>query len=231
MVCDFIVLAIMDKSKRERSANFSIEERDLLLSLLRPYQSILESKESSAAMWRKKKAAWINIQNAFNARSREMFRSIKTLRLKYEGLKRMVRIKSSMRSRPRTEDDKNTVTLDNVKEELKDTIHSSIELPSSNEGFESTTYSDDSDALPQCQQLPVDLQKKTKLDELTQARLELIQLKRKILEAEFNEKKRVWQFEHNERLKEAEFREKERKWKEEEYTSKIKLDKLRRELS
>lgn len=59
-------------------------------------------------------------------------------------------------------------------------------------------------------------------DELTKAKLELVQLQKQFLEAEILEKKKVWEFEENERKKEAEFKEKERKWKEEEYKMKLK---------
>ncbi|XP_045507758.1 uncharacterized protein LOC123703710 [Colias croceus] len=63
--------------------------------------------------------------------------------------------------------------------------------------------------------------KKTLFDELTQAKLELVQLQRDFLEAEISEKKKVWEFEESERKKEAEFKEKERKWIEEEYKLKL----------
>lgn len=55
-------------------------------------------------------------------------------------------------------------------------------------------------------------------DKLTEAKLELIQLQKQLLEAEIIEKKKEW-----------EFNEKERQWKEEEY--KLKLLKLRKEIN
>lgn len=62
---------------------------------------------------------------------------------------------------------------------------------------------------------------RTLFDQLTQAKLELVQLQKSFLEEEIKEKKKVWEFEENERKKDAEFKEKERKWKEEEYKLKL----------
>ncbi|CAD0245923.1 unnamed protein product [Spodoptera exigua] len=306
----------MDKVKRDRSANFSLHEREILVSLVQKYHAVLENKQSDASTWKMKEAAWESIQNEFNARSGGIFRSTKTLKVKYEGLKRTVRKKSAAcRSELyRTGGGKNTAPpLDNVEEQIKAMITLSAD------GLESIF---DSDVLPQNQEDTIDVPKmeeflripplqmdttevveseatqnqvvllvtnefeplppttsaetvletnilkvdnvndkalhetpngrcgttpttsankkwdvtsrrnlksrkhpalianvpkKTLFDELTQAKLELVQLQKDFLEAEINEKKKVWEFEENERKKEAEFKEKERKWKEEEY--------------
>lgn len=73
------------------------------------------------------------------------------------------------------------------------------------------------------------------MDDFTQARLELVQLQKTLLEAEQIEKKKEWEFQdkerkwkEEERQKEKEFRDKKRKWKEEEY--KLRIEKLRMEL-
>ncbi|KAF9411157.1 hypothetical protein HW555_005747 [Spodoptera exigua] len=269
----------MDKVKRDRSANFSLHEREILVSLVQKYHAVLENKQSDASTWKMKEAAWESIQNEFNARSGGIFRSTKTLKVKYEGLKRTVRKKSAAcRSELyRTGGGKNTAPpLDNVEEQIKAMITLSAD------GLESIF---DSDVLPQNQEDTIDVPKmeeflripplqmdttevveseatqnqvvllvtnefeplppttsaetvletnilkvdnvnanvpkKTLFDELTQAKLELVQLQKDFLEAEINEKKKVWEFEENERKKEAEFKEKERKWKEEEYKLKL----------
>ncbi|KAF9407963.1 hypothetical protein HW555_001341 [Spodoptera exigua] len=292
----------MDKVKRDRSANFSLHEREILVSLVQKYHAVLENKQSDASTWKMKEAAWESIQNEFNARSGGIFRSTKTLKVKYEGLKRTVRKKSAAcRSELyRTGGGKNTAPpLDNVEEQIKAMITLSAD------GLESIF---DSDVLPQNQEDTIDVPKMEEFlripplqmdttevveSEATQnqvvllvtnefeplppttsaetvletnilkvdnvndkalhetpngrcgttpttsankkwdvtsrrnlksrkhpaliAKLELVQLQKDFLEAEINEKKKVWEFEENERKKEAEFKEKERKWKEEEY--------------
>ncbi|KAF9410086.1 hypothetical protein HW555_010748 [Spodoptera exigua] len=86
-----------------------------------------------------KEAAWESIQNEFNARSGGIFRSTKTLKVKYEGLKRTVRKKSAAcRSELyRTGGGKNTAPpLDNVEEQIKamitlsaDGLENTIDVP------------------------------------------------------------------------------------------------------
>ncbi|XP_072945310.1 uncharacterized protein [Epargyreus clarus] len=116
---------VMDKVKRDRSANFSLPERDILVSLVQKYQTVLENKKSDASTWKMKEAAWESIQNEFNARSGGTFRSTKTLKVKYEGLKRTVRKKSAaIRSELyRTGGGSNKApSLDNVEEQIKSMI-------------------------------------------------------------------------------------------------------------
>lgn len=133
----------MHKVKRERSANFNVEERDILVSLALKYKDILENKQSDASTWKTKEKAWKCIEGEFNARSGGPPRSNKTLRIKYEGLKRTVRKKSAaIRSELyRTGGGCNTaVPLDNTEEKLKGIITLSVD------GLESLY---DSDVLPQ----------------------------------------------------------------------------------
>uniref|UniRef100_A0A2A4JYT3 Regulatory protein zeste n=1 Tax=Heliothis virescens TaxID=7102 RepID=A0A2A4JYT3_HELVI len=269
-----------------------------------------------------KEAAWKSIENEFNARSGGTFRSTKTLKVKYEGLKRTVRKKSAaIRSELyRTGGGQNKAPiLDNVEEQIKamislstdglQSIYDSDILPQTKEDqdiiddtkvaeftgisvidtdipevVESETTQNQvlllvtneceplqpttsTDIVPEEKNiitgnkndnalldtptrniitpstankkwdvtsrrnlksrkhpaLIANVPKKTLFDELTQAKLELVQLQKKFLEEEIIEKKKVWEFEENERKKEAEFKEKERKWKEEEY--KLKLQK------
>ncbi|XP_072945312.1 uncharacterized protein [Epargyreus clarus] len=116
---------VMDKVKRDRSANFSLPERDILVSLVQKYQTVLENKKSDASTWKMKEAAWESIQNEFNARSGGTFRSTKTLKVKYEGLKRTVRKKSAAIRLElyRTGGGSNKApSLDNVEEQIKSMI-------------------------------------------------------------------------------------------------------------
>lgn len=115
----------MEKVKRDRSANFSLHERDILVSLIQKHKSVLENKQSDASTWKMKEAAWEDIQKEFNALSGGTFRTTKTLKVKYEGLKRLVRKKSAaIRSELyRTGGGRNTAPpLDNVEEQIKSLI-------------------------------------------------------------------------------------------------------------
>ncbi|KAF9808189.1 hypothetical protein SFRURICE_017341 [Spodoptera frugiperda] len=115
----------MEKVKRGRSANFSLHERDILVSPIQKHKSVLENKQSDASTWKMKEAAWEDIQKEFNALSGGTFRTTKTLKVKYEGLKRLVRKKSAaIRSELyRTGGGRNTAPpLDNVEEQIKSLI-------------------------------------------------------------------------------------------------------------
>ncbi|XP_050553315.1 myb/SANT-like DNA-binding domain-containing protein 4 [Spodoptera frugiperda] len=112
----------MEKVKRGRSANFSLHERDILVSPIQKHKSVLENKQSDASTWKMKEAAWEDIQKVFNARSGGTFRTTKTLKVKDEGLKRLVRKKSAViRSELyRIGGGRNTAPpLDNVEEQIK----------------------------------------------------------------------------------------------------------------
>ncbi|KAJ8705908.1 hypothetical protein PYW07_010685 [Mythimna separata] len=241
----------MDKVKRDRSANFSPSERDILVFLVQKYKTVLENKKSDARTWKMKEAAWKSIHKEFNARSGCIFRSVKTLRIKYEGMKRTVRKKSAARRSEldQTGNYQNTHPLDEAEEKIK------AMLASSTDGFESIDYDMlttnqespgtngldgicDYDTLPTKQESrgtdglesicdlhtspthqenPAKVSSKSRFNELIQAKLELVQFKKILLEEEFAEKKMMWEFERNERIKEAAFKEKEREFKEREW--------------
>ncbi|RVE51976.1 hypothetical protein evm_003442 [Chilo suppressalis] len=131
--------------KRERSANFNSDERDLLVTLVQKYRNIIENKQSDGVTWKKKEFAWKQIEKDFNAQSGAIFRSSKTLRIKYECLKRTVRKKSAaLRTELyRTGGGPNTATpLDSTEIYLKSLISLSTD------GLESVY---DSDVLPPVQ--------------------------------------------------------------------------------
>lgn len=129
---------------RERSTNFSSDERDLLVSLLQKYKDILENKKNDGATWKNKEMAWKLIEKQFNAQSDGSFRSSKTLRIKYEGLKRTVRKKSALQSElNRTGGGPNRATrLDGTEQQIK----SMISLNTTHDDSLESVY--DSDVLP-----------------------------------------------------------------------------------
>ncbi|KAH9643238.1 hypothetical protein HF086_012900 [Spodoptera exigua] len=86
----------MTTPKRERSINFSPEEVELLISLVVQNKTIVENKKSDAVTWNEKEQCWKTIEEIFNSTSGTHFRSAKTLKAKYEGIKRITRQKSAL---------------------------------------------------------------------------------------------------------------------------------------
>ncbi|PZC78030.1 hypothetical protein B5X24_HaOG202702 [Helicoverpa armigera] len=87
----------MDK-KRERASNFDKAETRLLTELVTKYKYIIENKKTDAVTNKDKEAAWGRIASSFNATtSGTTTRSSKTLKLKYEGIKKATKKKMSCR--------------------------------------------------------------------------------------------------------------------------------------
>lgn len=88
----------MDQSKkRERATNFDISEVRLLTELVTKYRSVLENKKTDTVSNKEKEGAWNKIATAFNATSSEaVVRTAKTLKIKYESLKKSTRKKMTL---------------------------------------------------------------------------------------------------------------------------------------
>lgn len=78
---------------RKRCVNFTQQETELLIDIVTKYKNIIESKRTNAMTWKQKSDTWDKIQNNFNACTSIVPRSSKTLRLKYESIKREIRKK------------------------------------------------------------------------------------------------------------------------------------------
>ncbi|XP_063893792.1 uncharacterized protein LOC126055090 [Helicoverpa armigera] len=74
--------------KRERSTNFNKSEIRLLTELVAKHRTIIENKQTDAVTNKEKEAAWIKISSLFNAATGFTARSTKSLKLKYEGIKK-----------------------------------------------------------------------------------------------------------------------------------------------
>lgn len=72
-------------TKRQRTDNFSNEEKELLVELIKERHSIVESKDSDPQILKKKAKAWDNITQTFKARGYE--REAKSLKKLYFRLK------------------------------------------------------------------------------------------------------------------------------------------------
>ncbi|XP_072387366.1 myb/SANT-like DNA-binding domain-containing protein 3 [Diabrotica undecimpunctata] len=75
----------------KRSANFSAEEEQLLISLCIKYKNVIECRETNALTWRQKNSAWMQLEKEFNAAcGGNGYRNFKTLKEKYMNLKKRV---------------------------------------------------------------------------------------------------------------------------------------------
>lgn len=79
--------------KRERQANFSADEVDVLLKTISNFKNIIENKKTDAITWQQKDNAWDKITTQFNSSSGKCLRNKKSLRAKYEDLKKAVKKK------------------------------------------------------------------------------------------------------------------------------------------
>ncbi|XP_026483041.1 uncharacterized protein LOC113391312 [Ctenocephalides felis] len=79
---------MQETKRRERSANFTIAEIRLLSSLTAAYRDSIENKKNDAVSNKEKEAAWLTIESMFNAAIVSPQRTAKTLKLKYDGLKK-----------------------------------------------------------------------------------------------------------------------------------------------
>ncbi|KAF0720990.1 fibrinogen silencer-binding protein-like [Aphis craccivora] len=81
----------MSSNKRNRATNFSFEEKELLLKYAIENKSVLENKVSNSVSWKDKNQCWLKISEAYNSTTSGCPRDATSLRLKYEGLKRLLR--------------------------------------------------------------------------------------------------------------------------------------------
>ena len=81
-----------------RSANFTIEEIEFLIDLVVKYKNVIENKETNAITWKQKNQVWERISTEFNANG-SMQRTSKTLRMKYESIKKGLKKKCALLKR------------------------------------------------------------------------------------------------------------------------------------
>ncbi|XP_063912695.1 uncharacterized protein LOC135129477 [Zophobas morio] len=83
------------KDSSKRSANFSKEDESLLIDIIAENKDVIENKQSGAQHWKDKEKAWEKVTDLFNANSTSGARSTKTLRDKYNNLKKKTKEKNS----------------------------------------------------------------------------------------------------------------------------------------
>lgn len=87
-IADFARFVITFAMKRQRGENFSSYERNVFLSLCRPYIDTIECKRSDSTSLQQKRSAWIRIADDFNSDSQVTVRTSNQLRDLWERIKR-----------------------------------------------------------------------------------------------------------------------------------------------
>ncbi|KAJ3631962.1 hypothetical protein MTP99_013061 [Tenebrio molitor] len=78
--------------KRMRGANFSADEKALLLVTVQKYNNIINCKKSDATTWKENEAAWEKIGKEFNAQSpARIYRELPSLKTIYKNTKRLTK--------------------------------------------------------------------------------------------------------------------------------------------
>ncbi|XP_018568586.1 uncharacterized protein LOC108908892 [Anoplophora glabripennis] len=93
MFCfNYFIMGDQDQRKKTRSANYTHQEKNLLLNIMLEYKTVIESKKSDAVTWRDKEEAWKKITDIFNTQSRTgIFRHTASLKKAYENIKKCTR--------------------------------------------------------------------------------------------------------------------------------------------
>lgn len=82
-----------DKKKKDRSANFTPSEVDVLACLVIKHAKVIESKKTDATTWREKEGEWEKLAQEFNSRNSNCPRPVKSLRTKYDMIKKDIKKK------------------------------------------------------------------------------------------------------------------------------------------
>ncbi|RZF44452.1 hypothetical protein LSTR_LSTR002225 [Laodelphax striatellus] len=88
----------------KRARNFTERESNLIMSLVKKYQVVLENKKTTAVALREKEETWKKISDEFNQLSWEVSRDWKALRGRYKNMKGAHK-RRAIRPRPITEID------------------------------------------------------------------------------------------------------------------------------
>ncbi|CAH1971015.1 unnamed protein product [Acanthoscelides obtectus] len=174
--------------KRKRRSNFTQEEIERLVTLVNIRKDVIESKRNDSAIWVEKEAAWKEVERQFNSVGGKEYREAKQLRFKYDAVRR------GTRRRVKNVQGCNTsasLTLATGEKKLFDNVPITADLE------------DDVDAVPLASQPPA-IDKpivRDPVDKLAEAKLEILNLHKAILEQELAQKRE--EFVHKKRLYES----------------------------
>lgn len=79
--------AMESDKKRIRGANYTWEEKQLLMQLVRRYESIIEEKKLNSVIAKQKQDAWRAITKLFNQKIPNVNRTLESLRKFYKNIK------------------------------------------------------------------------------------------------------------------------------------------------
>lgn len=80
------------ESKRNRSANYTTGEKELLLSLVSKYKDIIENKKTDGVSLNEKIKTWDDITREFNGQApNSIYRSVESLKKFYDNQKKTLR--------------------------------------------------------------------------------------------------------------------------------------------
>nr|XP_012218227.1 PREDICTED: fibrinogen silencer-binding protein-like [Linepithema humile] len=85
----------MEEVIKNRSTKFTPDEISTLIEIVKKYVDIIESKETNSTTWREKDNCWAKITEELNSRCGVNYRKTKTVRIKYENMKKNLKKKLS----------------------------------------------------------------------------------------------------------------------------------------
>ncbi|KAI4463631.1 hypothetical protein MML48_4g00018683 [Holotrichia oblita] len=137
-----------ETSACKRAANFSAEEIDMLIDLIKKKKKhIIESKKTDRILWKEKDEAWKDVAKEFNAYSNSnIYRSALVLKKKYENIKKRTKQKFADNRHQLTATGggpSSDIKISTVDEDIKDLLGVRLEgLPSY---FDSDTTEENAD--------------------------------------------------------------------------------------
>ncbi|KYM96690.1 UPF0439 protein C9orf30 like protein [Cyphomyrmex costatus] len=81
--------------KEGRSVNFTAKEMLILIEIVKKYKHIVECKKTDGTTWREKDECWSKITDELNSRCAETYRKKKSVKTKYEDIKKNLKKKLS----------------------------------------------------------------------------------------------------------------------------------------
>lgn len=81
--------------KEGRSVNFTANEIFTLIDIVKKYKDTIECKKTDSITWREKDECWTKITDELNSRCGETYRKKKSVKTKYEDLKKNLKKKLS----------------------------------------------------------------------------------------------------------------------------------------
>lgn len=112
--------------RRQRSSNYTPEEKTILLSLIAKYKDIIENRKTDSCSWKRKEQAWKIITAEFNNLNDNKYRPIDSLKKCYKNSKKNIRKIVADHKMLETDDRFRPVQIEPDQEILLDIINENI---------------------------------------------------------------------------------------------------------